>query len=409
MIRAPALAVVLIVAAAGVLGAVGAILVVDADTGYEQAAALPTSTTTSSTSTTTTSTTTTTTTVPPRTATLLFTGDLIPHSPIVRAAARYADEGWDFTPMYERVRPTIEAADLAICHLETPLSADDTGISGYPFFTAPRAFAEAALAVGYDGCSTASNHAMDAGPDGVIDTVDVMEEIGLGQNGMARSEAEDLTPTFYDAAGITVAHISAAYGLNGFTLPSDEQFLVELIDADAILAEARAAREAGADFVVVSLHWGLEYHQEPTEAQLQVLDEILPSPDIDLVVGHHAHVVQPIDMVGGKWVVFGLGNFLTNQSAACCATAAQDGVMVEVDLFEPTPGTIEVKGVRYTPTWVDRRDYTILPVAEALADDTLADVHDELRASWERTTGMIESRLDSPALSVSLEPPPADG
>jgi poly-gamma-glutamate synthesis protein (capsule biosynthesis protein) len=311
--------------------------------------------------------------------------------------------------MYERVRPMIEAADLAICHMETPLSADDTGISGYPFFTAPRAFAEAPFAVGYDGCSTASNHAMDAGRDGVIETIDVMAEIGLGQNGMARSEAEDLTATAYDAAGITVAHISATYGLNGFTLPADGQFLVDLIDADAILAEAGAARAAGADFVVVSLHWGVEYHPEPTEAQLQVLDEILPGPDVDLVVGHHAHVVQPIDMVGGDWVVFGLGNFLSNQSGACCATAAQDGVIVEVDLFEPTPGTIEVKGLRYTPTWVDRRDYTVVPVAEALADETLSDVHDELRASWDRTVGVVESRLDSPALSVSLEPPPAGG
>ena len=328
---------------------------------------------------------------------------------MLNVAARYAEEGWDFTPMYERVRPIIEAADLAICHMETPISPDDTHIAGYPFFNAPRAFAEAAFAVGFDGCSTASNHAMDKGRDGVRATVEVFQEIGLVQNGMARFNGEDVTPTLYDAGGITIGHISATYGLNGFSLPSDEQFLVELIDPEAIVSEARAARDAGAEFVVVSLHWGVEYRHEPTAAQLEALEAILPSSEVNLVVGHHAHVVQPIDTLRGEWVVFGLGNFLSNQSAACCATAAQDGLIVEVDLIEPANGIIEVGGVRYTPTWVDRRDYTILPVALALADAELADVHDELRRSWERTVEVIESQIASPGLTVSLEPPPADG
>ena len=308
--------------------------------------------------------------------------------------------------MYERVRPIIESADVAICHMETPLSADDTRIAGYPFFNAPRAFAEAPFEVGYDGCSTASNHAMDKGQDGVNATIEVLEAIGLTQDGMARSEAEDLEPTFYDAAGIKVAHISATFGLNGFSLPAGEPFWVELIDTDAILAEARAAREAGAEFVVVSLHWGVEYRHSPTNAQIEVLEAILPTPEVNLVVGHHAHVVQPIDTLRGEWVVFGLGNFLSNQSGACCATAAQDGLIVEIDLFEPVPGIIEVEGVRYTPTWVDRRDYTILPVAEALADDELADIHTELRRSWERTVEVVESQILSAGLSVSREPPP---
>ena len=399
MIRSSAVGIGLIVTAAGALGGVGALLLVDG--GADGGLAVATSTTTTTTSTTTT--------IPPRSATLLFTGDLLPHGPVVNAAARYADQGWDFTPMYERVRPIIEAADVAICHMETPLSPDDTRISGYPAFNAPRAFAEALLEVGYDGCSTASNHAMDRGRDGVSATIDVFSEIGLNQNGMARFVDEDWTPTLYEAGGIVIGHISATYGLNGISLAADEEFLVELIDPEMILAEARAAREAGAEFVVVSLHWGVEYRHEPTTAQVDALEAILPSPDVNLIVGHHAHVVQPIDTLMGEWVVFGLGNFLSNQSAACCATAAQDGLMVEVELIEPAAGIIEVGSVRYTPTWVDRRDYTILPVAAALADDELADVHDELRRSWDRTVEVIESQLDSADLSVSLEPPLVDG
>ncbi|MFQ5557324.1 MAG: CapA family protein [Acidimicrobiales bacterium] len=411
-----------LVAVAATLGAaagvgLGLALIDDGPDEVAVAAAVETSstTTTSTTSTTTTSTTTTTTTttVPPREATLLFTGDLLPHAPVVRTAARYAEQGWDFTPMFDRVRPIIQAADLAVCHLETPLSPDDTGISGYPVFNAPRALAEAVVDAGFDGCSTASNHSFDRGRDGVIGTLDVLDDLGLGHAGTARTEAEDALPTLYDAAGITIGHVSAAYGLNGFALPADGTFLVDLIDPDEVIAEARAARAAGADFVVVSLHWGTEYRHEPTTRQEAWLEAILPSDEVDLVIGHHAHVVQPVDRVGDEWVVYGVGNFLSNQSVSCCATAAQDGVIVEVDLYEPSEGVIEVDAIRLTPTWVDRSDYTIIPTAAGAADDGLG-LADTLVASWQRTVDVMGSRVEvapdpspSPAADLTAEAPPA--
>lgn len=229
----------------------------------------------------TTSTTSTTTTVAPRAATIAFTGDLLPHSPVVAAAAANAEGGgWDFRPMFDEVRPIISAADLAICHLESPLSLDDTGLSGYPVFNAPKALGEAAADAGYDGCSTASNHAYDRGAEGVESTVQALEAVGLPQAGMALTAEADPLPTLYDVNGISVAHISATYGLNGFELPADQPYLVDLIDPASILAEAAAARSGGADFVIVSLHWGEEYRSEPTEDQLAVLGQIAPSSDI---------------------------------------------------------------------------------------------------------------------------------
>ena len=177
-------------------------------------------------------TTTTTTTPPPRTATLAVTGDLLPHSPVTNAAAANAEEGWDFRPMFDEVRPILSAADLAICHVESPVSRDDTNLSGYPVFNAPRALVEAAIDAGYDGCSTASNHSFDRRSDGVHSTLDVFEELGFPQAGMARDTDHDLAPVLYEVNGITVAHISATYSLNGFVMPSDEQYLVDLIDPE---------------------------------------------------------------------------------------------------------------------------------------------------------------------------------
>ena len=297
--------------------------------------------------------------------------------------------------MFQEVAPILSGADLAICHLETPLSVDAPSRSRFPrSSTRPRALAEAVRDTGYDGCSTASNHAFDQGAAGVAETLQVMEETGLAQAGMANSGIEDIAPVFYDANGITVAHISATYGLNGFAMPADRSYLVDLIDPDDIIAEAALARESGAELVVLSLHWGSQYRADPNDAQLAWLAELLPDDEIDLVVGHHAHVVQPVDKLGDEWVVFGLGNFLSNQAASCCGVASQDGMIVTVQLLETSPGAIEVTGVAYTPTWVDRGAGYVIRVAGDRSDEDLpASTIEALASSYERTVGVVGSRL----------------
>lgn len=339
----------------------------------------------------TTTTTTTTTVPPPRTATLAFTGDLLPHSPVTNAAAANADDGWDFRPMFDEVRPILSAVDLAICHVESPVSRDDTNLSGYPVFNAPRALVEAAIDAGYDGCSTASNHAFDRRTDGVLSTIDVFDELGIPQAGMARDATHDLAPVIYEVNDIAIAHISATYSLNGFVLPADAPYLVDLIEPEQIVLEAGLAKEAGADFVVVSLHWGNEYQHTPSAAQEQWLAEILPSAEVDLVIGHHAHVVQPVDVMDGEWVVYGLGNFLSNQSANCCVTASQDGMIGIVTLLEDADGAIKAVGVDYVPTWVDRADGYVIRVA--VGEPGRPDIADTLAASAERTTAVVTERL----------------
>ena len=349
---------------------------------------------------------TTTTTRPLRVASLVFTGDILTHGPVVQAA-RTAD-GLDFLPMFSEVRHIIEAADVAICHMETPVSETNTNLGSFPLFNAPVAIVHAIADAGYDGCSTASNHSYDQRGAGIDATIAAFESVGLRQAGMARSEGEDLTPVIYDAGGMKVAHIAATYWLNGFSLPDGEGYLVDLIEPDEILAEAGIARAAGAEFVVVSLHWGAEYVAEPTADQVAWLEAILPSPHVDLVIGHHAHVVQPIDRLGEEWVVFGAGNFLTGQSGSCCPAATQDGVIVEVELAEVSPGVVDVAAIRYTPTYVRRPDYAIVPVAEWLARDDLdPGMRGLLERSLARTQAVIDSRLGSGAIEASV--PEVDG
>ena len=312
--------------------------------------------------------------VPPTSYTVAFSGEVLSHGPVSsRAAANSPGPRWpyDYRPMFAEVKPIFDSVDFAVCHVETPISRDNTNLEGYPVFNAPRELAEGMAASGYDACSTASNHSFDRGADGVVATIDRLEEAGLGWAGMARSQAEDDTPVLYEVGDLTIGHLSYTYGLNGFVLPADEPYLVDVTEVDAVLAEAAAARTAGADIVVLSIQWGNEYQVDPSPEQQELARTFLGSPDIDLIIGAHVHVVQPIDKIGGEFVVYGLGNFLSNQSAECCPEASQNGIIAMAEITETDAGAWKVTGLSYVPTRVDRSDYTIVPLPAALASGGL--------------------------------------
>jgi poly-gamma-glutamate capsule biosynthesis protein CapA/YwtB (metallophosphatase superfamily) len=291
----------------------------------------------------------------PRGITLAFSGDMLVSDELRAQAARNAGgAGYDFGPMLREVAPVIRAADWAVCHQETPISADDTALSGYPAFNAPSALAAAEKAAGYDSCSTASNHTVDKGLAEVTSTLDTLERAGLRHSGSARSAAEAARFTVYRVRGVRIGHLAYTYGLNG--IPAPTPWAVNLIDPARIRADAAAIRAGGAAFVVVSLHFGTEKEQEPSAYQRQVVDEVLASPDVDLVIGHHAHVVQPIQRrPDGRWVVFGLGNLLAQQALQPGEGAApphRDGVIVRVTIAPAAGGRYAVRRVGYVPTFV---------------------------------------------------------
>ncbi|MDQ3981099.1 MAG: CapA family protein, partial [Actinomycetota bacterium] len=318
------------------------------------------------------------------------TGDVLVHSPLA-AAAHGGGYDYDFDPMFEDVRPILEAADLAICHLETTLSRDNRQLSYYPIFEVPRQVGAALARAGYDYCSTASNHSVDVGLRGVGATLDVLDRVGLAHDGTARSRSEARAPAYLTVEGVRIALLSYTYGLNGLPPPEGAAWAVNLIDGRRIVADARRARRRGARFVIVSVHWGAEYVQSPTPDQRRIARRIVRSGAVDVVIGHHAHVVQPIDRAGGPVVVYGLGNFLSSQSGACCPVETQDGVIVHLRV-EGIGGDFRVTRILYTPTWVSHEPYRILPVALARRDPTTPEyLKDEVQASFERTRAAIEA------------------
>jgi poly-gamma-glutamate synthesis protein (capsule biosynthesis protein) len=329
---------------------------------------------------------------PPTEVSLAFGGDVLTHLPLVATARGHGaavGAPYDFGPLLAPLTPVVSAADLALCHLEVPLVAEGQAVSGYPSFRAPRELAPALASTGYDGCSTASNHSLDGGMPGIASTLDAFDATGLGHSGTARSAEEAATPRIYEVDGARIAHLSYAYGFNGYQLPADAPWAANLIDVDRIAADARAARGAGAHLVVVSLHWGTEYRSEPDATQDDVAARLAGIPEVDLVIGHHAHVVQPIQRVGDTWVVFGLGNQLSNQADP----PRRDGLTVVVTVRGPRGGALEVVAIEAVPTWVDLPDHRVVPVAEALADPGLDPARRaELEDSLARTMEAVNRR-----------------
>ncbi len=173
-----------------------------------------------------------------------------------------------------------------------------------------------------------------------------------------------------------------------------EPYLVNLIDPAAIAADARTARAGGAQAVIVSVHWGEDFTRDPTAAQQQVAAALAEVPEIDLVVGHHAHVVQPVARIGDLPVAFGLGNFLSDQHAAtCCPDESQDGVILHVRFVETGPATGEFTASEftYTPTRIDRSTHTITALDAALADPAL---DDDVRAEYEESRARTDAALN---------------
>ena len=338
---------------------VGALALLGAACSDSEAAPAPSSTTVA-TATTAESTTTpstlapTTTEAPIRHVTMAFSGDVLPHSPLWNKARSYAGgTGYDFAPMFQDIAPLVSSVDLAICHLETPVAPPGEEPQTYPRYGVPVEIVAGIKAGGYDRCSTASNHSMDQGSAGVVATVNALEAAGLTQAGMART-AEEAEPVLIEVNGVKVAHLSYTRGFPVLDMPAGEWWWANNIDVPRILADAQKARDLGAEIVVVSMHWGTEPQHEPNDTQRSQAEALANSGLIDLIVGHHTHVLQPIEQVAGVWTVFGMGNSISNMPVGPYPPESQDGVVVEVSFDVAPDGTVTVaKPVAY-PTIVDK-------------------------------------------------------
>jgi poly-gamma-glutamate synthesis protein (capsule biosynthesis protein) len=331
----------------------------------------------------------------PPSFTVVTSGDVLIHDGVREQAWSDAKatgrSGHDFYPQLAGVEHLTRDADLAVCHLEVPLASPKGPFTGYPAFSAPPQLADALARIGIDVCSTASNHTLDRGSSGVRTTLSALDAAGIRHVGSARSESEAARPDLLEVRGVQVALLAYTYGFNGTTLSWDQRWRANKIDLRRILADAGRARAAGAEAVIVNLHWGDERRHETNAQQRQLARRLLASPDIDLIVGQHAHVVQPIERVHGKWVVYGEGNLLAAKEHNYVGGATHEGIMPRFTFARQADGKYAVTRVEVFPTLIDSTGPLRVRDASAVRADTHSPDRRRAEQAWQRTRKIVMS------------------
>ncbi|MDR1903052.1 MAG: CapA family protein [Treponema sp.] len=262
---------------------------------------------------------------PPDYLSLIAVGDNLYHDVMVRPTRVKTDDGkedsvYNFSSNYEPVRALVEKADAAFVNQETVFGGRDTGYSGYPLFNTPPEVGEALIGAGFDVVNHATNHIMDKGEKGILFTLDFWdarpEIICLGIH--RSQEARDTRRHIVEKNNIKVGFLSYTYGTNGIPIPKDKPYLVSLINTEVMEKEIAAIRPL-CDFLVVSMHWGSEYEDEPSREQERTA-RFLAEKQVDLIIGHHPHVIQKLAVIprgdgGSSLCVYSLGNFISAQNS----------------------------------------------------------------------------------------------
>lgn len=286
-----------------------------------------------------------------------FFGDLLIHNSIYDAAK--TSNGYDFTYQFEDIKDKVTIADYTVGNLEVPIGNKD--FSNYPSFRAPAQLATAMKDVlDVELLTTASNHTLDKGFSGLKETLNCLDNVDIKHTGSARTEEEASNILIEDIKGVKVAFLAYTYGTNGYPIPSDAKYCINLIDKDKIKNDTLKAKELGADFIVVKMHWGEEYVLDENSNQKNLAKYIFEETEANLIIGEHPHVVQNIEKMivekDGKEkegvVVYSLGNFISGQNKDYRDTGIIAKVNLSVD--KENPENTKVNTIEYTPVFVDR-------------------------------------------------------
>jgi hypothetical protein len=325
-----------------------------------------------------------------RCASVTVTGDMLVHAQLWEQARADAlangAKGLDFGPLLEGQRRYIEKSDLAICHQETPVAGPTGPFSAYPSFNVPPQIIPAAQRVGYQACTTASNHTIDRGTAGLVRTLDALDAAGLQHTGSYRTEADSQEVLILQTAAAKIAVIEGTYGLNG-QIP-EQAWQVDMLDPEAMIAKARKARALGADIVLGAMHAGDEYSSRPNTQQQDVAHALVDSGQFTMIYGHHSHSVLPIEQYKGTWIVYGLGNAVTELSPSYVVN--NEGLLVRAQFSQDAAGKWSASDLAWAPSVIVGGPYRWCSVAADAPQGPCAGAAADA-ATRQRTATVVES------------------
>ena len=290
------------------------------------------------------------------TFTMAAIGDIMCHNTQYNDAYDKETDSYDFSYVFDDISLYTKTADICVGNLETTFAGEDVGYSGYPTFNTPDSLAYELKDIGVDVLSTAGNHALDKGFNGLSRTIDVLNDADIAHTGTYKTEEEQNTILTKYVKGIKIAFVNFTYGTNGIPIPSGKEFCVNLIDNDLITKQLDLAKSQNPDIIVACMHWGNEYKTTPNDTQKE-LSTFLFQNGVDIILGTHPHVLEPMEKqtvtledgtTKDGFVIYSLGNFISGQTAENTKTS----IILNLTITKHTDGKITIDKAEYKPIYM---------------------------------------------------------
>ncbi|MYL46299.1 CapA family protein [Virgibacillus halodenitrificans] len=306
--------------------------------------------------------------------TLSAVGDILIHDRVYDDAR--VKDTFNFMPMLDRVDSYLKASSVTFANQETMVGGEEIGLSGYPRFNSPYEIGEALKKAGVDVVSLANNHTLDHGEEAIHNAIYYWKEKDMMYTGAYESKADQEKLRIYETNDdISLAFLAYTYGTNGITEPENKDYLVNQIDEQQIATEIAEA-EKQADVVVLSLHFGDEYERLPNERQKDLV-QFATDQGADIILGHHPHVLQPVEWVEGKggkrsFVIYSLGNFLSGQDEFYRRIGGVLTLTLTKEEKKGEEAKVKISNPQFLPTFVtftNESDYKVVPMYQLKETD----------------------------------------
>lgn len=306
-------------------------------------------------------------------------GDIMCHNSQYKDAFDSKTQTYDFSYVFTDIKEYINSADIAVGNLETTFAGKERGYSNYPRFNTPEQLAINLKDFGIDVVTTANNHCMDTNYEGLVSTLKYLDEAGISHTGTNDTAEKQNEILIKDINGIKIAFLSFTYGTNGIPVPTDKSYAVNLIDEELLLKQINLAKEQEPDLICASMHWGIEYQLKQNSEQ-EKLAELLFNNGVDIILGSHPHVLQPMEKRAvtlddgtekNCFVIYSLGNFMSGQTKA----NTRNSVILNIDITkEGKTGRTKLNKVEYIPIYMykssklSKKKYKILDIEKVLSN-----------------------------------------
>ncbi len=298
-------------------------------------------------------------------------GDLLMHQAVKDSAAHAAtqgvgNQGYDF--LWSELQDELSAVDLAFANLETPIAPSNPNGTAAFLFNADPIVLKSLQTLGIDLVSFANNHAYDQGRKGFIETIEELRKTQLEFIGAGDTCEASRTAMIKDIKGIKIGFIGASAVFNNQLNDKDNEACVNVFERESAIESVKKAREAGAEFIVYSIHWGVEYKTQPSQSQIDDAHALMDA-GVDVLLGHHPHVLQPVEVYETAdnrvaAAIYSMGNFVSNQSrfyrhgiSPDHVGEPRDGVIFRFSAVRKNYGIgksrVELAQVSAQPTWTE--------------------------------------------------------